>query len=84
MWNDEIIALKQLTLDTGSTAEALGFEFEDAVDPLAVFAEFRREILLMRCGFLPNHPNHQHRSIALTLAYMDIHSLTHSLTSSLQ
>jgi hypothetical protein len=48
VWNGEIIALKQLTLDTSSTVESLGFEFEDAVNPLDVFKEFRAEVLLMR------------------------------------
>jgi serine/threonine protein kinase len=48
VWNGEIIALKQLTLDTSSTVESPGFEFEDAVNPLDVFKEFRAEVLLMR------------------------------------
>ena len=39
--------MKELTLDTSSTAEAIGFEFEEATDPIAVFAEFRKEVSLM-------------------------------------
>jgi len=48
IWNGEVIALKQLTIDMSTTVESLGFEFEEAINPLDVFKEFRAEVLLMR------------------------------------
>eukprot|EP01087_Luapelamoeba_hula_P024976 TRINITY_DN9696_c0_g1_i1.p1 TRINITY_DN9696_c0_g1~~TRINITY_DN9696_c0_g1_i1.p1 ORF type:complete len:1325 (+),score=299.28 TRINITY_DN9696_c0_g1_i1:269-4243(+) len=54
LWNTEIIALKELTLDSNATADSLGFEFEDAEDPLEIFAEFRKEVSMMS---VMQHPN---------------------------
>jgi len=54
IWNGEVIALKQLTIDMSTTVESLGFEFEEAINPLDVFKEFRAEVLLMSDMVHPN------------------------------
>eukprot|EP01088_Endostelium_zonatum_P015849 TRINITY_DN4053_c0_g1_i1.p1 TRINITY_DN4053_c0_g1~~TRINITY_DN4053_c0_g1_i1.p1 ORF type:complete len:1808 (-),score=396.61 TRINITY_DN4053_c0_g1_i1:28-5451(-) len=54
VWNDKVVAVKELTFDDESTAESLGFDFEDAVDPLKIYDDFRQEASLMT---LLHHPN---------------------------